>query len=129
MSGAYSLPNALAKLAPIPVEAQKAPAASDIAYPLGQIWIDESAGNGYLLTDKAGGSATCTFDLDDAISLATSVTSPIYTTSAADMNIIAGANQDILIQMGDDAGAQKVSFEDSGFAEVASIDSDGGLLG
>lgn len=74
-----------------------------------------------------GAGSTITFNLDAAIALATSVTSPIYTTSAADMNINSAANQDIILQMGDAAGAQKISFEDSGSVEVASLDSDGTL--
>ena len=71
----------------------------------------------------AGAGSTITFNLDAAISLATSVTSPIYTTSAADMNINAAAGQDIILKMGDAAGANKVSFQDSTSSEVASIDS------
>lgn len=75
----------------------------------------------------AGAGSTITFNLDAAISLATSVTSPIYTTSAADMNINSAANQDIIMQMGDAAAANKISFEDSASVEVASLDSDGTL--
>lgn len=74
-----------------------------------------------------GAGSTVTFNLDAAISLSTSVTSPIYTTSAADMNINSAASQDILMQMGDAAGAQKISFEDSASAEVGSLDSNGNL--
>lgn len=77
---------------------------------------------------SVGAANTITFNLDDAITLATSVTSPIYTTAAAaDMMINAAAGQDIIIQMGDDAGTNKISFEDDGDVEVASIDSDGNL--
>ena len=76
---------------------------------------------------SAGAGSTITFNLDAAISLATSVTSPIYTASAADLNINSAASQDIILQMGDAAAANKISFEDSASAEVASLDSNGTL--
>lgn len=75
----------------------------------------------------SGAGSTITFNLDNAISLATSVTSPIYTTSAADMNIRAAAGKDIIMRMGDAAGANKVSFQDSGNVEVFAIDSNGAI--
>lgn len=75
----------------------------------------------------AGAGSTITFNLDAAITLATSVTSPIYTTSAADMNINAAANQNIIMQMGDAAGVQQITFEDSASSTVGSLDSDGNL--
>lgn len=75
----------------------------------------------------AGGGSTITFNLDASIVLATSVSSPIYTTAAADMNINSAAGQDILMQMGDAGGANKISFEDNGNVEVATLDSDGTL--
>jgi len=74
----------------------------------------------------AGSGTTITIDLDEAITCTTSVTSPIFTTSAADTNINAASGQDIIIKMGDNAAANKVSFTDSDDAEVASIDSNGG---
>lgn len=83
------------------------------------------AGGTNIATSGAGN--TITFNLDAAISLATSVTSPIYTTSAADMNIRSAANQDIIMRMGDAAGVNKVSFQDSGNVEVFAIDSNGGI--
>lgn len=166
----YGTPRGLQTIFPEPIIANRAPDTADTGYLEGQLWVDPSAQNAYILLENAGGistwalieasggniatltgdsggaispvsnnidllggtniasvgtSGTITFNLDDAISLSTSVTSPIYTTSGADMNINADTNQDILIQMGDDAGAQKISFEDSGSAEVANIDSDG----
>lgn len=75
------------------------------------------------LTDSNFGN-TVTLDLDDAIDLATSVTSPIYT-SIGDMRITAAAGSDIIMQMGDNAGVNKVSFLDSDSAEVFAIDSNG----
>ncbi len=93
--------------------------------------ISPAAGNitlaGGTNITTAGGGSTITFNLDAAISLATSVTSPIYTTSAADMNINSAAGQDILMQMGDAGGANKISFEDNASVEVATLDSDGTL--
>lgn len=77
------------------------------------------------LTDVNGGN-TITLNLDAAITLATSVTSPLYT-SAAGMAITAAAANNIVIQMGDAAGATKVSFTDSTTAEVFSIDSNGSI--
>ncbi|MDP2652187.1 MAG: hypothetical protein Q8O94_03555 [bacterium] len=76
----------------------------------------------------AGAGSTVTVNLDGAITLATSVTSPIFTTAAGtDLAITGVAGQDIIIKMGDAAGANKISFTDSADAEVASLDSDGAL--
>jgi len=61
-----------------------------------------------------GTAGTITFNLDAAITLATSVTSALYTTAAAtDLLITAATGQDIILKMGDAAGANKVSFTDS----------------
>lgn len=69
-----------------------------------------------------------TVDLDAAITLATSVSSPIYTVAAAtDLNINSASGQDIIMKMGDNAAANKVSFTDSDDAEVFSIDSNGSI--
>ena len=75
----------------------------------------------------AGLGNTITFNLDAAIALATSVTSPLYTAAAADVQITAPAGQDVIIQMGDAAGANFVSFQSSTPAEVFRIDSTGTL--
>jgi hypothetical protein len=74
------------------------------------------------------GVGTVTLDLDAAIALATSVTSPLYTSLAA-MQIAVTAGDDITVKMGDAVGANKVSFVDSAAAEVASIDSNGVITG
>jgi hypothetical protein len=92
--------------------------------------ISPAAGNitlaGGTNITSAGAGSTITFNLDAAITLATSVTSPIYTVAAAtDLAINAVSGQDVIIKMGDAAAANKVSFVDSGSVEVASIDSDG----
>ena len=76
---------------------------------------------------SAGAGNTITFNLDAAIVLATSVSSPIYTVAAAtDMNIDSVAGQDIIMKMGDNGAVNKISFTDSDDAEVANIDSNGG---
>lgn len=75
-----------------------------------------------------GGVGTITFDLDPAISLATSVTSPLYTAGAGtDVQITAPAGNNVNIQMGDAAGANKVSFTNSAAAEVFALNSVGTL--
>jgi len=158
---------------PIPIRATSAPAATDVNYDLGQVWVDSSAGTAYILTALSSGTATwalaspgasdvdtltgdsggaispaagnitlaggtnitsagaantITFNLDAAITLATSVSSPIYTVIAAtDLNINSATGQDIIIKMGDNAAANKVSFTDSDDAEVFAIDSNGGI--
>lgn len=94
--------------------------------------ISPTAGNINILGGTnmtvAGAGSTLTVNMDAAIALATSVTSPLYTAGAGvDVAIDAPAGQDILLTMGDDAGSNKVSFLDSGDAEVASIDSNGNL--
>ena len=77
---------------------------------------------------SAGAGSTITFNLDAAITLATSVTSALYTTAAAsDLLLTAAAGQDVVIKMGDAAAANKVSFTDNADVEVAAIDSNGGL--
>lgn len=151
--------------------ATRAPLTSDLAYSIGDIWVDTSTNLSFQLTSvvaasanwtllgpgssdvdtltgdtggpiapvggnidllggtnlaTAGTAGTLTFNLDDAITLATSVTSPIYTSAAA-MAINAPAGQNITIKMGDAAGANKVSFVDSASVEVAAIDSNGGF--
>jgi len=77
---------------------------------------------------SVGSGSTITFNLDAAISLATSVTSPLYLVGAAtDMSIRAATGQDIIMRMGDASGVNKVSFHDSADMEVAAIDSNGGF--
>lgn len=76
----------------------------------------------------AGAGSTVTINMDAAISLATSVTSPLYLAPAATaMEIRATAGQNMSIQMGDASAANKVSFEDSASVEVAQINSDGAV--
>lgn len=75
---------------------------------------------------SAGAGSTVTFNLDAAITLATSVTSALYTTGAGtDLLITAVTGQDVVMKLSDAGGVQKFSITDSADAEVASIDSDG----
>lgn len=68
--------------------------------------------------NTSGAGNTITFNLDDAITLATSVSSPLYTV----------ASGDIVLNMTDDAGATYVSFTNNSDVEVASIDSLGNAI-
>lgn len=82
------------------------------------------AGGTNITTAGTAGPGTITVNLDAAITLATSVTSPIYTAAAAlDINAAAGSN--VTIQLGDAAGANVLEIEDSASAAVATIDSNG----
>ncbi len=77
---------------------------------------------------STGAGSTITFNLDPAITLATSVTSPLYTVAAAtDLAVTGVAGQNVVFKTGDNAGANKFSFLDSDDVEVFSIDSNGGL--
>jgi hypothetical protein len=87
----------------------------------GDILID----GGTNITDVNAGN-TVTLNLNPAITLATSVTSPIYT-SAAGMAINAPAGNNITLKMGDAAGANKVSYTTSAGAEVFSVNSLGAI--
>lgn len=62
------------------------------------------AGGTNITTAGTAGPGTITFNLDAAITLATSVTSPIFT-SAADVAINASAGNDVIVTLGDSAGA------------------------
>jgi len=71
---------------------------------------------------------TVTLNLDAAIDVATSVTSPLFTSGAGvDFTIEAPAGQDVIVQMGDNGGANKTSFTDSDGVEVFAIDSNGSI--
>lgn len=94
--------------------------------------ISPAAGNitlaGGTNVTSAGAGSTITFNLDAAITLATSVTSPLYTAGAGvDVDIEAPASQDIILKMGNNDGTSKVSFTDSDDVEVFSVDDAGTL--
>jgi len=82
------------------------------------------AGGTNLTTVGAG--STITTNMDAAITLATSVTSPLYTAGAGvPLALTVPVGQDGNIVLGDAAGANKLSIQTSAAAEIASIDSAG----
>jgi hypothetical protein len=101
--------------------------------------LSPTAGNiiidgGTNITDSNAGS-TVTLNLDAAITLATSVTAPLFTSAAGmqitpaaanDLSIDAATGQDVIMKLGDNAGANKFSVLDSDSAEVFAVDSNGG---
>lgn len=165
---AYSTPGGTSPMFPAPIKALRSPLTSDIGYNVGQMWVNTSSNQCWIMTSANAGSAvwalsspgasdvdtinslspvagdilidggtnitdinaghTVTLNLNPAITLATSVTSPLYTSGAGvDTALSAPAGQDIILTMGDAAGANKVSFVDSTAAEVFAIDSNGGI--
>jgi len=158
----YGIGSPLADMYPTPIIAQRAPAVTDLNYPIGQIWISQATDQSWILTSVGAGSATwalsspgasdvdtinslspvagdiliaggtnlsvvnggntVTLNMDPAITLATSITSPIYTAVAAlDINAPAGSN--VTIQLGDALGANILEIENSASAAVATISS------
>lgn len=75
----------------------------------------------------AGAGSTLTVNMDAAITLATSVSSPLYTVAAAnDLAITSATGQDVVMKLGDNAAANKFSILDSDDVEVFAVDSNGG---
>ena len=74
----------------------------------------------------AGLGNTITYNLDNAITLATSVTSPLYT-AAANVAITATAGNDIVLTLGDAAGADNFTINNSAAAPIFNIDSLGAM--
>ena len=118
------------KAAGVATWALASPGASDVDTLTGDAGgaISPLAGNitlaGGTNIGSTGAVNTITFDLDPAITLATSVTSPIYT-SAAGMAVNAPAGNNITFRMGDVAGANNIRFNDSAAAQMALLDSNG----
>lgn len=76
---------------------------------------------------SVGAGNTITFNLDNAITVATSVTTPLYTAGAGvDVAIDAPTGQDVLMTLGDNGGTNKFSILDSDSVEVFAVDSNGG---
>lgn len=74
----------------------------------------------------AGSASTITFNLDAAITLATSVTSPDYTAAGgSDLQITAPSGQDAIITLGDSAGATSFIVEALDGTDVFTVDSTG----
>jgi hypothetical protein len=131
----------LRKIGGVATWAILSPGASDVdtINGLSPIAGDILIAGGTNITDVNGGN-TVTLNLDPAITLATSVTAPIFASAAAmainpvgaltvtggaaiDINVAGGSN--ITLQLGDAAGANVLDIEDSTSATVASIDSNG----
>jgi len=76
----------------------------------------------------AGAASTITVNMDAAITVATSVTTPLYTAAAGvDVAIDAPTGQDVLMTLGDNAAANKFSILDSDSVEVFAVDSNGAM--
>jgi hypothetical protein len=75
----------------------------------------------------AGAASTITFNLDAAISLATSVTSPLYTVGSTDLVIQGDAANDVKVTLGDAAGATNFIVEDSTNSALFTVPSNGGV--
>lgn len=95
--------------------------------------ISPAAGNitlaGGTNITSAGAGSTVTFNLDAAISLATSVTAPLFTAGAGvDLDLTAPTGQDAVLKLGDASAANKLSITDSADAEIASVDSNGAAI-
>lgn len=87
--------------------------------------VDIAGGTNVSTVATAG---TITINLDPAISLATSVTSPVYTAAAAtDLSILSATGQDIIATLGDNAAANFFIWEDSDNVDLMNLDSDGAL--
>jgi hypothetical protein len=157
---------------PSPVAAFRIPATSDTGYLVGQLWINQTTNQCWIMTSVAGGLATwalaspgasdvdtltgdgggaispvagdiilaggtnvtsagagntITFNLDPAVTLATSITSPLYTSAAADVLIVPGGANDVVLRLGDAAGATFLRVQSSAAADVFTIDSLGAL--
>ena len=72
-----------------------------------------------------GTAGTITLNLDPAISLATSVTSPLYTAPvSSNMSITAALNQDIIMTLGDDSGNNALFIKKSDAASILIVSTD-----
>lgn len=56
-SSAYGVGSPLQNIFPSPVASSRAPTGSDLNYEVGQLWVDTSTNNSYVLTSYSGGSA------------------------------------------------------------------------
>lgn len=96
----------------------------DAGGPISPLAGDITLAGGTNITSTGGGN-TITFALDPAITLATSVTAPLYTASAADVLIVPGGVNDVVVRLGDVAGATFFRVQDSAAADVFTVDSNG----
>jgi len=70
----YGLNNPLQIQSPFPIDASRAPSTTDVGYIIGQLWVDRTTRQAYILTDVAGGAAN--WGLVDAESIATFIVDP-----------------------------------------------------
>lgn len=76
-----------------------------------------------------GSSGTITIDLDDAIELATSVSSPLYTApTSSDMSITAALGQDITMTLGDDSGNNALFIKNSAADTILLVGTDAFII-
>jgi len=148
----FSSPNP--QMAPLSVEAQRAPTTADTNFDIGTPWINVSTNQIYFLTsvDASGAqwrlAASGTTDFEDIIP--DSGTSPIVPDSSGSVTfagangiqfvggsstltatldtIIVDAGADFNIVMGDAIGGNFINFQNATPATVASIDSTGGII-
>ncbi|MFP3859215.1 MAG: beta strand repeat-containing protein [Bacteroidales bacterium] len=75
---------------------------------------------------SVGSGSTITFNLDAAITLATSVTSPLYTADAgSELQLTAPSGEDVVVTLGDSGGSNSFIVEAADSTEVFSVDSNG----
>lgn len=169
----YGYETPVVSVFPSPVPAFRNPATTDTGYLVGQLWINQTSNQCWIMTSVAAGSAvwalaspgasdvdtltgdgggpispvagdiilaggtnitsagavnTITFDLDPAITLLTSITSPLYTSTAGtDLQLNAPIGFSTVTQLGDGAGATRFSVTDSTGTEVWGVDSVGAM--
>lgn len=89
--------------------------------------IDSDGKATFVTIDATMGSITPAAGTFTTASATTSVTSPLFTASAADAVVKAGGANDVVLRLGDNAGATYLRVQDSDSADVFTIDSNGGI--
>lgn len=86
----YGFPQPLSQVFPAPIIAQRAPTTADIAYPIGQQWIDEVGDDAYILVDVTAGVATwnVTATTPGNVDTLTGNSGGAITPSAGNINVI-----------------------------------------
>ena len=91
----YGFPQPLTQVFPAPIISDRAPLTSDFQYPIGQQWIDELAGNAYILVSVAASSADwiLTAATSGTIDTLTGDSGGAISPSADNINLLGTANQ------------------------------------
>jgi len=91
----YGFPQPLSRVFPPPIIAQRAPLTSDIAYPLGQEWVDAVGQDSYILVNVTASSATWneTSTSPGQIATLTGDSGGAIAPSASNINLLGTANQ------------------------------------